>query len=161
MTPRTRRLIFVGTALVLTIASVTVGLFAFRAGVVFYRAPVEIATGNVPERAFRLGGLVAMGSVRHEGERTEFGVTDNLATVTVLYDGALPDLFSEGEGVVAEGRMDAEDGVFIASRVLARHDETYMPPEVAEALERAERYQQGGGKTDSDGQESGGAAGSR
>lgn len=118
-------------------------LTAFQDNLVFFRSPSDVANERPgPDRAFRLGGLVEQGSVQREppvaGQRplVTFRVTDGANTVPVSYAGVLPDLFREGQGVVTLGRL-GPDGVFRASEVLARHDETYMPPEVADALKRA------------------------
>jgi cytochrome c-type biogenesis protein CcmE len=116
-------------------------LTAFQDNLVFFRSPSDIAReAPPPDRAFRLGGLVETGSVEREvaeGRPTaRFRVTDGASTVPVTYTGVLPDLFREGQGVVTLGKL-GPDGVFRASEVLARHDETYMPPEVADALKRA------------------------
>jgi cytochrome c-type biogenesis protein CcmE len=89
----------------------------------------------------RVGGLVSQGSVRRDGLRAKFDVTDLAHSISVSYEGMLPDLFREGQGVVAEGRFNGE-GLFVADTVLAKHDETYMPPEVAEALEKSGKYNQ-------------------
>jgi cytochrome c-type biogenesis protein CcmE len=122
-----------GVAL-LTVASLLV-LFALRDTIVFFHTPSEVVErGIAPGQRFRLGGLVAAGSVRRGGgTQVEFAVTDTHRTITVAYSGLLPDLFREGQGVVAEGKLDAA-GLFRADTVLAKHDETYMPPEVARAL---------------------------
>ncbi|WP_149538857.1 cytochrome c maturation protein CcmE [Siccirubricoccus phaeus] len=117
-------------------------LTAFQDNLVFFRSPSDIAaTAPAPDRAFRLGGLVEAGSVTREtgtdGRPTaRFTVTDGAHAVPVTYTGVLPDLFREGQGVVTLGKL-GPDGVFRASEVLARHDETYMPPEVADALKRS------------------------
>jgi len=117
-------------------------LTAFQDNLVFFRSPSDIAReAPPPGRAFRLGGLVEEGSVRREGEyqgrpAIHFRVTDGAQAVAVIFTGVLPDLFREGQGVVTQGMM-GEDGVFRAREVLARHDETYMPPEVADALKRS------------------------
>ncbi|MCK8785843.1 cytochrome c maturation protein CcmE [Roseomonas sp. NAR14] len=117
-------------------------LTAFQDNLVFFRSPSDIAReAPPPGRAFRLGGLVEAGSVTREQApdgrpSARFRVTDGPTTLTVTYTGVLPDLFREGQGVVALGRL-GPDGVFRASEVLARHDETYMPPEVADALRRS------------------------
>ncbi len=114
-------------------------LNAFQSNLVFFFTPTQIANGEAPQgRAFRLGGLVEPGSLRREGDGTvvAFRVTDSAKTVEVTYRGILPDLFKEGRGVVAQGTVEP-DGSFRASEVLAKHDENYMPPEAAEALERA------------------------
>jgi len=120
-------------------------LNAFKGNLVFFFSPSQIAANEAPQgRAFRLGGLVEEGSVSREddGLTVNFYVTDNAERVAVTYTGILPDLFREGQGVVAQGKLGA-DGHFTASEVLAKHDETYMPPEVAEALEMAKSAQQG------------------
>lgn len=121
-------------------------LSAFRDNLVFFHSPSDLAAEPIPpERVFRLGGLVEEGSVKREGETTHFRVTDLAQSVAVSYSGLLPDLFREGQGVVAEGRLTA-DGEFIASKVLAKHDENYMPPEVADSLKRTGHWQPGGGE---------------
>jgi cytochrome c-type biogenesis protein CcmE len=114
-------------------------LSAFRDSVVFFYAPSEIAPkGLAVGQHFRLGGLVELGSVRHVdgGPTTAFTVTDTKRSIIVQYTGILPDLFREGQGVVANGALNAQ-GVFVAAEVLAKHDENYMPPEVHDALKRA------------------------
>lgn len=122
-------------------------LTAFQDNLVFFRSPSDVVQQRpAPDRAFRLGGLVEAGSVQRNpavaGERplVQFRVTDGANAVTVAYQGVLPDLFREGQGVVTMGRL-GPDGVFRATEVLARHDETYMPPEVADALKRAGHWQ--------------------
>jgi cytochrome c-type biogenesis protein CcmE len=120
----------VATALVLN---------AFRSNMVFFLTPTEVAEQRAPrDRAFRVGGLVEAGSVVRgkDALTVRFNVTDTARTIPVVYTGILPDLFREGKGVVAQGRIGA-DGVFRASEVLAKHDENYMPPEAAEALKKA------------------------
>ena len=132
----------VGTALVLT---------AFQDNIVFFRSPTEVAEGKVaPEQRFRVGGLVENGSVVKNGENVSFSVTDMTSTIKVEYTGLLPDLFREGQGIVAEGRIDSK-GVFVASEVLAKHDENYMPREVADALKKSGRWNEGQGKTVTEG----------
>jgi len=117
----------------------TLILSAFRQNLVFFYTPSDIAANKVPaNQTFRVGGLVETGSLKREGIRVTFRVTDTAQTITVAYDGILPDLFREGKGVVAQGRMDG-GGVFRASQVLAKHDENYMPPDAAHALEQAEK----------------------
>lgn len=116
-------------------------LNAFRDNIVFFYSPMDVVDQKAPvDRSFRLGGLVEDGSVvrSKESAMVEFRITDTAASIPVVYVGILPDLFREGQGVVAQGRLD-EQGVFQASQVLAKHDETYMPPEAADALERAAR----------------------
>jgi len=144
MTSRKRRRLWVLLLCAIGLGSATaLTLTAFQDNLVFFRSPSDIlADSPGPERAFRLGGLVEAGSVIRDaaisGERptVRFRVTDGANQIRVIYQGVLPDLFREGQGVVTMGRLGV-DGVFRASEVLARHDETYMPPEVADALKRA------------------------
>jgi cytochrome c-type biogenesis protein CcmE len=113
---------------------------------VFFYGPSDLAAKAIgPGRRIRIGGLVEMQSLRRadDGHGVDFRVTDGKADIAVIYDGVLPDLFREGQGVVAEGRLRG-DGAFVATSVLAKHDEKYMPPEVADALEKAGRWQEGG-----------------
>lgn len=135
MTRKQRRGVLIATGVVILSLAAILMLFAIRDTIVFFHAPSEIAEKNVkPGERFRLGGLVADGSVkRGEGKHVSFGVTDTLATVQVKYDGILPDLFREGQGIVAEGQLDGS-GTFLADTVLAKHDENYMPAEVAKSL---------------------------
>lgn len=135
-TQRQRRLYLV--LLVVTCVAVAVGLSlrAFQDNLLFFYSPTQLRAGEPPEgKKFRLGGLVTVGSVRREPGSLEvqFDVTDNRETVTVSYTGVLPDLFRDGQGVIALGTL-ADDGRFRAEEVLAKHDENYMPPEVAESL---------------------------
>jgi cytochrome c-type biogenesis protein CcmE len=112
-------------------------LTAFRDNLVFFYSPSDVLADHInPGRAIRLGGMVEKDSVKRMGDVTEFRVTDTVQTIGVTYRGQLPDLFREGQGVVTEGTLGA-DGRFIAREVLAKHDEKYMPPEVANALKRA------------------------
>jgi cytochrome c-type biogenesis protein CcmE len=138
MTRKKRRLAMLGLAGLGLATAAALGLAAFEDNLVFFYSPSDHAAREVGERSFRLGGLVEAGSVRRlpDGLTIEFRVTDTAATVPVTYTGVVPDLFREGQGVIAEGRM-GPDGVFVARDVLAKHDETYMPPEVADALKRA------------------------
>ncbi len=113
-------------------------LNAFKSNLQLFFSPSEVAAGKVPQGAeFKVGGLVAANSVRRVGDglTVEFDLTDNGETIPVRYTGILPDLFREGQGTISVGKLD-EEGVFIADRVLAKHDENYMPPEVAEALNK-------------------------
>lgn len=115
-------------------------LSAFNDNLVFFHSPSDVAGKQLPAgRLFRLGGLVEQGSVKKDGLNTDFVVTDLRASIPVRYTGMLPDLFREGQGVVANGRLDAE-GRFVATEVLAKHDENYMPPEVAEALKKSGQW---------------------
>jgi cytochrome c-type biogenesis protein CcmE len=138
-----QRLILVIVALVLLGGASGLVLFALSDSVAFFVTPSDIATGKVEaDKRFRLGGLVVDGSVeRHDGT-VRFRLTDQANEVPVRYRGILPDLFREGQGIVAQGVL-GEDGVFAASEVLAKHDESYMPPEVAEALKQAGVWRQG------------------
>jgi len=114
-------------------------LNAFRSNLVFFFTPSQIAANEVPrDRAFRVGGLVESGSVQRDKDAltVRFRVTDTASTIPVVFTGILPDLFREGKGVVAQGKMGA-DGAFHATEVLAKHDENYMPPEAADALKKA------------------------
>jgi cytochrome c-type biogenesis protein CcmE len=135
MTRKQRRGVLIGSAVaVLSLAAILM-LFAFKDSIVFFHTPSDIAESKIPQGTrFRLGGLVEAGSVkRGEGTKVEFSVTDTLKKIPVTYEGVLPDLFREGQGVVTEGKLTPA-GVFIADSVLAKHDENYMPPEVAKAL---------------------------
>jgi cytochrome c-type biogenesis protein CcmE len=118
----------IATALVLT---------AFEKNLVFFFTPSQVAANEAPAgKTFRIGGMVLEGSVKREGVEVRFAVTDTAKSIPVVYSGALPDLFREGKGVVAQGQLEA-DGVFRAREVLAKHDENYMPPEAAEAVKKA------------------------
>ncbi|MFM9941906.1 MAG: cytochrome c maturation protein CcmE [Hyphomicrobiaceae bacterium] len=135
MTRKQRRATMIGAGIGVLALALGLVLFALRETITYFKSPSDIATKAPPAgQRFRLGGLVKDGSVkRGHGLDVEFAVTDTLAHVTVIYRGVLPDLFREGQGVVTEGRLEA-DGRFRADSVLAKHDETYMPPEVAKAL---------------------------
>ena len=137
---RKQRLILV--CFVVVFSSIAVGLVAYglRGNINLFFPPAEVVAGLAPVgKPIRLGGIVVPGSVRRDPQslRVEFDVTDHQATVTAVYTGILPDLFAEGEGVVASGVLD-ESGTLYASEVLAKHDENYMPPEVADALAASE-----------------------
>jgi cytochrome c-type biogenesis protein CcmE len=141
MTRKRRRLyIVVAGMLTLGVATALV-LSAISDSLVFFYSPTDIAARKPPEGTrFRVGGLVQKESVRRDGDGTvRFGVTDLTSTVQVAYKGILPDLFREGQGVIAEGRLGA-DGTFRAEEVLAKHDETYMPKEVADALKKSGQW---------------------
>ncbi len=128
---------------VLALASALV-LNAFRSNLVFFFSPSQVLANEAPRgKAFRIGGLVEMGSLKRadDGLTVRFKVTDTAHTVVVVYTGILPDLFKEGKGVVAQGHLGA-DGVFAATEVLAKHDENYMPPDAAHAIEQAQKAQQ-------------------
>jgi cytochrome c-type biogenesis protein CcmE len=137
MSRKQRRLVLIAVAGgVLAVATALV-LVALRDSIVFFNSPTDVVEKHVaPGTKIRLGGLVSSGSVKRDGElRVRFEVTDGNRSIQVAYRGILPDLFREGQGVVAEGALDA-DGVFNADTVLAKHDENYMPKEVADALKR-------------------------
>ena len=139
MKPRTRRIAMVAGGLVALAVAVTLVLAAFRQNLVFFFTPSQVAAKEAPlDRTFRIGGMVETGSVKRQadGLTVHFMVTDTAKSIPVIYRGALPDLFREGKGVVAQGRV-GPDGVFVASEVLAKHDENYMPPEAADAVKRA------------------------
>jgi cytochrome c-type biogenesis protein CcmE len=137
MKPRHKRFaIIVGALAALGIAAALV-LNAFQSNLVFFFTPTQVANGEAPkDRTFRIGGLVKAGSLSRDSVTAKFIVTDTLRDIPVSYTGILPDLFKEGKGAVAQGKLGA-DGVFVASEVLAKHDENYMPPEAAEALKKA------------------------
>ncbi|HEV8095271.1 MAG TPA: cytochrome c maturation protein CcmE [Burkholderiales bacterium] len=138
MKPRHKRLAAIAAGLALLGAAAGLVLYAFQSNLVFFFSPSQVVAGEAPrDRAFRIGGLVQAGSVkRAEGLTVQFVVTDTAHSIPVAYTGILPDLFREGKGVVAQGKVGA-DGIFRASEVLAKHDENYMPPEAAHALEQA------------------------
>src|SRR5256886_5132252 len=116
-------------------------LMAFEKNLVFFFTPSQVAANEAPQgRTFRIGGMVVAGSLKREGVEVKFAVTDTAKTIPVVYSGALPDLFREGKGVVAQGYL-GPDGVFRAREVLAKHDENYMPPEAAHALEQGAKAQ--------------------
>jgi cytochrome c-type biogenesis protein CcmE len=148
VTRRRRRLWVLALGLLGLGVATALTLAAFEDHLVFFYTPTDLATKPVPrDRNLRVGGLVEQGSVARVAGSTEvrFNVTDLERSVPVTFSGVLPDLFREGQGVVANGRLGA-DGVFRASEVLARHDENYMPSEVAEALKRSGRWQETMGK---------------
>lgn len=159
MRPKHKRLVFVGIGLGLLAFAAFLILSAARDSVVFFRTPTEVAGKQTrDDRRLRLGGLVEEGSVeRGEGTRIRFRVTDLANAVPVTYTGVLPDLFREGQGVVVEGRL--HDGVFVADQVLAKHDEKYMPPEVADALKQSGQWQHMKDSLQQAGQMPGGTAG--
>jgi cytochrome c-type biogenesis protein CcmE len=138
-----QRLVLVIVALALLGGASGLVLFALSDSVAFFVTPSDIAAGKVEaDRRFRLGGLVVDGSVERQDGTVRFRLTDQQSEVPVTYRGILPDLFREGQGIVAQGVLDA-NGVFSASEVLAKHDENYMPAEVAEALKRAGVWRHG------------------
>ena len=137
MTRKRQRLIFVLLGLLMLSAAAALVLSAFRQNIVFFFSPTDLLASPQPTgHDFRLGGLVEQGSVNKDGEIVRFRITDKKNALAVVYRGVLPDLFREGQGVVVEGSL-AADGSFTANTVLAKHDEKYMPPEVAAALKKA------------------------
>jgi cytochrome c-type biogenesis protein CcmE len=146
MNPRKqRRLAFAITLLLAGGGAAGLAIYALGESTQLFKSPTELAEEPAPPpgRVFRVGGLVQSGSVKRDaGLEVEFVVTDGKNSVPVKYSGILPDLFREGQGVIALGTRDS-DGVFKAHEVLARHDETYMPPEVADALKKAGRWKEG------------------
>ncbi|MBL8330825.1 MAG: cytochrome c maturation protein CcmE [Rubrivivax sp.] len=146
MKSRHKKLALIGGVLVAVGGIVALVLNAFQSNLVFFYSPSQVAAQEAPTgRTFRVGGLVEVGSVKRDGTQVHFVVTDSAKTVAVRYQGILPDLFKEGKGVVAQGQL--KNGVFEAREVLAKHDENYMPPEAAEALEKAQKGNQKLGQT--------------
>lgn len=142
MSPRTRARLLGLIVIVLGLGLATgLGLYAMRDNVSFFYAPSDLRNGTLSaaalDRAFRIGGLVKTGSVERTGKEMRFTITDLSSDVTITYSGVVPDLFREGQGVVAYGHYDAASNIFTAKQILARHDENYMAPEVKDALERA------------------------
>jgi len=138
MKPRHRRIILIAVGVAGLALAATLVLKAFNQNLVFFFTPTQVAANEAPQgRAFRVGGMVEVGSVKRQpdGVTVHFIVTDTAKSIPVAYKGVLPDLFREGKGVVTQGRL--ENGLFVASEVLAKHDENYMPPEAAEALKKA------------------------
>lgn len=141
MKPRHKRFALILGGLVGITIAATLILSAFRSNLVFFFSPSDLANGKAPrEESFRLGGLVEKGSLARQadGLTVSFVLTDNVDSVKVIYKGLLPDMFKEGQGAVAMGRL-TPDGTFQAQEVLAKHDEKYMPPDVARALEQADK----------------------
>jgi cytochrome c-type biogenesis protein CcmE len=139
MTPRRKRFSLIALGLVALGLAAALVLNAFQSNLVFFFTPTQVLSGEVPKgRSFRIGGMVEAGTLKREndGLTVHFTITDTVKRVPVTYKGILPDLFKEGKGAVAQGQL-AADGTFVASEVLAKHDENYMPPEAAEALAKA------------------------
>jgi cytochrome c-type biogenesis protein CcmE len=140
MKPRQKRFVFIAVAVAAVGVAVGLVLYALRGNVNLYFTPTQVFNNEVPQgRSFRIGGLVEEGSVKREkdGLTASFVITDTNKKIPVTYKGILPDLFKEGKGVVAQGKVEA-DGVMHAEEVLAKHDENYMPPEAADALKKAD-----------------------
>jgi len=136
---RRQRLVFVGVLLAGIAAAAALAFMAIGENMLYFFSPTQVKAGEVPAgRQLRVGGLVVEGSVKRPGDGLTvlFDLTDSAHTITVRYTGILPDLFREGQGIVATGTLDS-GGDFVAEQVLAKHDENYMPPEVAEALQTA------------------------
>ena len=142
MKPRHKRLAAIGVGVAALAIVAALVLTAFEKNLVFFFTPSQVAANEAPQgRLFRIGGMVEKGSVKREGVEVRFAVTDTAKTIPVVYRGALPDLFREGKGVVAQGTL-GPDGVFQAREVLAKHDENYMPPEAAHAVTEAQKTRQ-------------------
>ena len=133
MSPKAKRFAIVIAAGALLAAAAGIAMTALRDNIVFFVTPSEVTDIHLSAERIRLGGLVAEGSILIDGTVAQFDVTDESATFTIRYDGALPDLFREGQGIIAEGAF--RDRLFVADTVLAKHDETYMPREIKESLE--------------------------
>jgi cytochrome c-type biogenesis protein CcmE len=139
MKPRHKRLAAIALGVVALGIAATLVLSAFEKNLVFFFTPSQVVANEAPQgRLFRIGGMVEKGTVKRDGVEVRFIVTDTAKSIPVVYRGALPDLFREGKGVVAQGTLGA-DGVFQAREVLAKHDENYMPPEAADAVEKAQK----------------------
>ncbi|CAM5309426.1 cytochrome c maturation protein CcmE [Thauera mechernichensis] len=144
MKARSKRLMLVGGGVALLVAAVALVLSAFQQNLVFFHTPSEVAEGKAPlGKTFRIGGMVEDGSIAREadGLTVRFAITDTAKVIPVTYRGTLPDLFKEGKGAVVQGRLE-DDGIFRATEVLAKHDENYMPPEAAHAVEQAQKAAQ-------------------
>jgi len=143
VTRKKRRLYFASLGLLALGTATALILFAVSDSLLYFYSPTDLQERPVADgQRFRLGGLVEEGSVDKNGETVRFIVTDLVHTVPVVYTGLLPDLFREGQGVVTEGRLDGQ-GIFEASNVLAKHDENYMPPEVADSLKQSGYWEDG------------------
>jgi cytochrome c-type biogenesis protein CcmE len=143
MKPRHKRLALIAGGLAALAVAAALVLNAFQSNLVFFFSPSQVAAGEAPQdRAFRIGGLVQEGSVKRNPETltVNFVITDTAKNITVAYSGSLPDLFREGKGVVAQGKI-GPDGVFRATEVLAKHDENYMPPDAQHAIDQAQKAQ--------------------
>ena len=143
MTPRQKRFSLIGLGLVALGIAAALVLNAFQSNLVFFFTPTQVANGEVPKgQSFRIGGMVEAGTLQREndGLTVHFVMSDTVKRVPVTYKGILPDLFKEGKGAVAQGKLSHE-GTFVASEVLAKHDENYMPPDAAHAIEQAQKSQ--------------------
>jgi len=152
-----KRLVFIIIALVLLSGAVGLVMSAFEENIVFFHSPTDVVEKKIKiGKRLRLGGLVEEGSVERKGTRVMFRVTDLVNSIPVIYIGILPDLFREGQGVVTEGLI--KDGVLEADEVLAKHDENYMPPEVADALKKSGKWDEMSGAVKRSGPGSGSGA---
>ena len=141
MKPRHKKFMWIALGLAAIGIATALVLTAFNKNLVFFFTPSQVMANEAPVgRTFRIGGMVEPGSVKREGVEVRFTVTDTAKSMPVVYRGQLPDLFKEGKGVVAQGQL-GPDGVFTAREVLAKHDENYMPPEAAHAMEQAQKAQ--------------------
>ena len=143
MKPRHKRMAIIAAGLAALGIAAALVLNAFQSNLVFFFSPSQVVAHEAPQgKAFRIGGMVEAGSLKREndGLTVHFRVTDTVQTIPVVYTGILPDLFKEGKGVVAQGRL-GPDGAFKATEVLAKHDENYMPPDAAHAIEQAQKAQ--------------------
>jgi cytochrome c-type biogenesis protein CcmE len=137
MKPRTKRFALIAAGIVVLCVAAAFVLNAFQSNLVFFFTPSQVLRGEAPvNKTFRIGGMVKTGSLKREGTEVSFVVTDTAQDIIVRYTGLLPDLFQEGKGVVAQGKLN-EQGVMVAAEVLAKHDENYMPPEAQHALDQA------------------------
>lgn len=135
--PRQKRFALIAAGVLVLAAAAAFVLNAFQSNLVFFFTPTQVLNGEAPKnKTFRIGGMVKAGSLQRNGTEVSFVVTDTAQEITVRYTGLLPDLFKEGKGVVAQGKLD-DHGVMIAAEVLAKHDENYMPPEAQHALDKA------------------------
>ncbi|BAF61719.1 cytochrome c maturation protein CcmE [Candidatus Vesicomyidisocius calyptogenae] len=140
MTKRQNRMVLVALLVIGVSLAGYLGLKAFNENLLYFLSPTDVTKGRAPkDKDFRLGGMIVKDSIKHDGIKVVFDVTDYSNTFRVNYSGILPDLFKEGQGVITTGSL--VDGVFMATEVLAKHDENYMPPEVADALEKAKNKQ--------------------
>ena len=147
MTPRARnRLISIIIVVVGLSVAASLALYGLSGKITYFKTPTDIAAGNLPDRAIRLGGMVKEGTLQQSGDSYSFVVTDFSSDINVAYRGILPDLFREGQGIVAEGVLTGS-GRLSADSVLAKHDERYMPREVVEALKAQGVWNEGGGTT--------------
>ncbi|GBG12924.1 cytochrome c-type biogenesis protein CcmE [Novimethylophilus kurashikiensis] len=149
MKARHKRFAFIAAGIAAVAIAATLVLNAFRSNLVFFYTPSQVANGEAPKgTSFRIGGLVEQGSLKRANNSLDahFMVTDTAKRIEVVYSGILPDLFKEGKGVVAQGKLES-DGLFHADQVLAKHDENYMPPEAAEALKKAGALNEKTGKS--------------